>query len=222
MLRRGALTSLVSVGFRSRDSWTDCLCSNTLLCRTLFSFLPKHTHTHTHTHTPSAVCFSPLSPHNPSSSSSSSSSLLIHTSSTSFKNASRFPSLFPTCPVYCLPVSLFSSSLPRPHLSSSPLLFTLLFPFPLFTQSHLCLGISLFSHIPSSPLSPPLFFLSYWLPSSPSPCCSPPSSNPPTRSTSRLTRLSFSSAVDVSLPALGREGGWGGSPGGPAAPFLHL
>lgn len=45
MLKWRVLTPAVSAGFQQPDSWTDCLCSNTLLCQTLFS---AYIHTHTH------------------------------------------------------------------------------------------------------------------------------------------------------------------------------
>lgn len=128
MLRRRLLTSLVSVGFQRRDSWTDCLCSNTLLCRTLFSLSLLIPNTHIHTNT---VCCLPPKP--------SSSSLLIHTSSTSLK-----PPLFPfpysrlVSSIVC--VFLLSPILVFLILTSSNLTFYYLLscsPFLLFTQSKL-------------------------------------------------------------------------------------
>lgn len=109
MLKRRVLTSLVSVGFQRRDSWTDCLCSNTLLCRTLFSLSPQHTHIRTLSaslppHPILLLLFA--HPH------------LVHL----FKRLSLPFSLFPACLVCCLPVFLLSSPLVSPslHLSVSP------------------------------------------------------------------------------------------------------
>lgn len=128
MLRRRLLTSLVSVGFQRRDSWTDCLCSNTLLCRTLFSLSLLIPDTHIHTNT---VCCLPPKP--------SSSSLLIHTSSTSLK-----PPLFPfpysrlVSSIVC--VSSFSpqfSSSSSSPLATLPSTIYSCSPFLLFTQSKL-------------------------------------------------------------------------------------
>lgn len=145
MLKRRVLTSVVSVGFQRRDSWTDCLCSNTLLCRTLLS-LSQYTLTHTHTHT---VCLSPPQP-----------ILLllfayphpVHP----FKGLSPPFSLFPACLVYCLPVFPLSSP-----PSVSPFFYLLSSsPFPL---SRLYLSISLlFPPLSCSLLTPlhTLFFLS--------------------------------------------------------------
>lgn len=43
-------TTSSAVFFGNPDSWTDCLYSNTLLCRTpFFLFFPHPRHTHTHT-----------------------------------------------------------------------------------------------------------------------------------------------------------------------------
>lgn len=46
-------TTSSAVFFGNPDSWTDCLYSNTLLCRTpFFLFFPHPRHTHTHTVSP--------------------------------------------------------------------------------------------------------------------------------------------------------------------------
>lgn len=205
MLKRRVLTSLVSIGFRRRDSWTDCLCSNTLLCRTLFSLSPQHTHTHT-------ACCLPLSPHNLSSSSSS---LLIHTSSTSL-NASRLPSLYsqPVLSTVCL-----SSTSPPP--SSPPLglpfFYSLLScsPFPLFTQSHLSVSAShcffpLLSHIPFSSLVFPVLL------TPPAPLLT----HPHYLSSYSLSSLHICSRCLSSCSLKRRRMRRG--PGGPAAPFIHV
>lgn len=147
MLRRRLLTSLVSVGFQRRDSWTDCLCSNTLLCRTLFSLSLLIPNTHIHTNT---VCCLPPKP--------SSSSLLIHTSSTSLK-----PPLFPfpysrlVSSIVCVssfsPQFLSSSSSPLATLPST--IYSLV---PLFSsslnQSSQPLSISLLFGVLIFPFSP--------------------------------------------------------------------
>lgn len=166
MLRRRLLTSLVSVGFQRRDSWTDCLCSNTLLCRTLFSLSLLIPNTHIHTNT---VCCLPPKP--------SSSSLLIHTSSTSLPI-----SLFPARLVYCLRVFLLSPILVFLILTSSHLTFYYLLscsPFLLFTQSKLSASqyfTAFWGSYISLLTSSSLFFLYCWLPlllSSPHPAALP-------------------------------------------------
>lgn len=185
MLRRRLLTSLVSVGFQRRDSWTDCLCSNTLLCRTLFSLSLLIPNTHIHTNT---VCCLPPKP---------SSSLLIHTSSTSLK-----PPLFPfpysrlVSSIVCVssfsPQFLSSSSSPLATLPST--IYSLV---PLFSSS---LNQS------SQPLSISLLFGVLIFPFSPHPVLlTPPASlltSPSCTASHRTLSLLISSSVDASLHVL--------------------
>lgn len=149
MLKRRLLTSLVSVGFQRRDSWTDCLCSNTLLCRTPSPY-PQHTPSHKH-------CL--LS--NPPPPQPSSSSLLIHTSSTSLKTP-----LFPF-PYSQLVFSIVCPSSSSPQFLPPPPPSSPLASFPSTIYSHVPLFSSSLNHS-SQPLSISQLFRGSYSPFSPS------------------------------------------------------